>query len=191
MRPQEGGLISADFFGRSPRDSSSHQRKPTPGSAFGNSRNSPSSGSVNLTDREEGRLDALEEALRFAVAVLPVLVHPSVPSVLPEAEVHLAQSTRSQLSLCTVNTTERNFANNPYPSGISGELDFSSSLLAARGERDAGEPAVCLRNENFILNSALHKACEKKCLLTAHQLMLFTVLFRWRLGSRIETSWLK
>ena len=140
MRPQEGGLILADFFGRSPRDSSSHQRKPTPGSAFGNSRNSPSSGSVNLTDREEGRLDALEEALRFAVAVLPVLVHPSVPSVLPEAEVHLAQSTRSQLSLCTVNTTERNFANNPYPSGISGELDFSSSLLAARGERDAGEP---------------------------------------------------
>jgi hypothetical protein len=113
MRPQEGGLISADFFGRSPRDSSSHQRLATPGSFFGNSRISQRI-DANLTDREEARfVDALEEAPLSAVAVLPVLVHPSVPSVLSEAEVPSAQSTsESRLSL-NENTVERNDANNP------------------------------------------------------------------------------
>ena len=98
-------------------------------------------------------MDALEEAPLSAVAVPPGFLHPSVPSVTPEAEVLSAQSTSesSQLPL-NGNTEGRSDASNPGArGGLSGELDFTSSLLAARGEREAGEPAVCLRNENNIL----------------------------------------
>ena len=97
-------------------------------------------------------MDTLEEAPLSAVAVTPGL-DPSVPPVTPEAEVLSAQSTSesSQLPL-NGNTEGRSDASNPGAwEGLSGELDFSSSLLAARGEREAGEPAVSLRNENNIL----------------------------------------
>ena len=97
-------------------------------------------------------MDALEEAPLSAVAVPTELVHPSVPPVSPEAEVLSAQSTSesSQLPL-NGNTEGRSDASNPGAGGLSGELDFTSSLLAARGEREAGEPAVSLRNLNNIL----------------------------------------
>ena len=107
-------------------------------------------------------MDALEEAPLSAVAVPTELVHPSVPTVSPEAEVLSAQSTsESQLPL-EGNTEGRSDASNPGArGGLSGELDFTSSLLAARGEREAGEPAVSLRNLNNILKVLYKKLVRR------------------------------
>ena len=106
-------------------------------------------------------MDALEEAPLSAVAVPTELVHPSVPPVSPEAEVLSAQSTsESQLPL-NGNTEGRSDASNPGAGGLSGELDFTSSLLAARGEREAGEPAVSLRNLNNILKVLYKKLVRR------------------------------
>ena len=119
-------------------------------------------------------MDALEEAPLSAVAVTPGL-DPSVPPVTPEAEVLSAQSTSesSQIPL-NRNTEGRSDASNPGArGGLSGELDLSSSLLAARGERFAGEPAVSLRNLNNILKVLFIKLVRRNCLLIARVHVVF------------------
>ena len=130
-------------------------------------------------------MDALEEAPLSAVAVTPGL-DPSVPPVTPEAEVLSAQSTSesSQLPL-NGNTEGRSDASNPGAGGLSGELDFTSSLLAARGEREAGEPAVSLRNLNNILKVLFIKLVRRNCLLIARVHVVFCVRLRWWLGSEL------
>lgn len=81
--------------------------------------------------------------------------------------------------------------NNPGARGrLSGVLDFSSLLLAARGVSEAGEPVVSLRHVIDILNSVPYEKVRRNvcCLLWFCLFAFWEVIFQEKNKIRSKKS---